>query len=523
MKDMGAFLHGLFPGGWKERLPNVGRGRRKARGTQLKANAFTRVGAAYKKGDFIGQIYEVFGVLGVGGFSVVYLVYSHETESAYALKTLRDQFLEDHETRDQFRKEAKLWVDLERHPYLVSADFIDELEGRLYIGMEYIAPNEDGLNSLEGYLTHSPPDLTQSLRWAIQFCHGMEYAHSKGIRCHRDVKPANIMITAEKTVKITDFGFADVIDVRHTKTALDMLSRRRRTSNDPTGFGTPTYMPPEQFLNAARCDKRSDIYSFGVVLYQMASRGKFPYEPNLRGKGIGNDPAKIWKEMHRMHTEAVVAPLQSPVFPIIRKCLQKEPSGRYQTFRELRNALDSLMKRETGETVVPHPAKEMEAWELYNKAFSLSSLGHMDEAIACYDKVLELEPGNVNAWNNKGVCYRRLGRLEEALSCYDRALRLQRHTASTWSNRGNILYTMGRFPEAIVSLNKAIEIDPLNESAWLNKALVEERLGLRGEAAISFQRFIDLKPVEYAAHLAYAEKRLADLKARRLRQQRRPS
>jgi len=69
-------------------------------------------GAVYKKGDLIGNVYEVLGVLGVGGFSVVYLVYSRETESAYALKTLRDEFLEDPETREQFRKEAKMWVDL---------------------------------------------------------------------------------------------------------------------------------------------------------------------------------------------------------------------------------------------------------------------------------------------------------------------------------------------------------------------------------------------------------------------------
>jgi len=104
----------------------------------------------YNRGEFIGKAHEVLGVLGVGGFSVVYLVYSHETDTAYALKTLRDQYLQDGETREQFRKEAKLWIDLGHFPYLVSAHFIDELSGRLYIGMEYVAPAENGLNSLEG-------------------------------------------------------------------------------------------------------------------------------------------------------------------------------------------------------------------------------------------------------------------------------------------------------------------------------------------------------------------------------------
>ena len=84
-------------------------------------------------------------------------------------------------------------------------------QDRLYIAMEYIAPNEEGLNSLEGYLQRRPPDLAQSLRWAIQVCHGMEYAYSKGVRAHRDLKPANIMISQDMTAKITDFGLAGEI------------------------------------------------------------------------------------------------------------------------------------------------------------------------------------------------------------------------------------------------------------------------------------------------------------------------
>ncbi|HTO93156.1 MAG TPA: serine/threonine-protein kinase, partial [Bacteroidota bacterium] len=257
-------------------------------------------GAVYKKGDLIGATYRVLGVLGLGGFSVVYLVFSRDTRSVYALKTLRDEYLEDRETRDQFRKEAKVWVDLERNPYVVRAYFIEELAGRLYIGMEYIEPDEEGLNSLEGCLSRRPPELQQTLRWSIQFCHGMEHAHACGIRCHRDVKPANIMITREGVVKITDFGFADVIDRSRARAATDPLMRRRRPATEFSGFGTPMYMPPEQFQNAARCDQRSDIYSFGVVLYQMASRGRFPYETKLKARDMHKSAATVWREMHRL-------------------------------------------------------------------------------------------------------------------------------------------------------------------------------------------------------------------------------
>ena len=103
-----------------------------------------KLSAPYKKGDFIGQKYEVYDVLGIGGFGIVYLVYSHETESVYALKTFRDEYLEDKEAQERFKKEAKIWIDMERHPYLVRAYFVDEISGRLFIGLEYIAPGEYG-------------------------------------------------------------------------------------------------------------------------------------------------------------------------------------------------------------------------------------------------------------------------------------------------------------------------------------------------------------------------------------------
>lgn len=88
--------------------------------------------AAYKKGDYIGQFYEVYGVLGKGGFGVVYLVYSHGLDEVFALKTFRDEFLADQEVRKRFHKDASVWVELGRHPYLVHGYFVDEVSGRLY-------------------------------------------------------------------------------------------------------------------------------------------------------------------------------------------------------------------------------------------------------------------------------------------------------------------------------------------------------------------------------------------------------
>jgi len=471
-------------------------------------------GAPYRKGEFIGKTYEVLGVLGMGGFSVVYLVFSHETESVYALKTIREELLEDRDTRKQFRKEAEAWLGLEHHPHIVTAHFIEELAGRLHIGMEYIEPNEEGVNSLEDLLGRSRPELQQCLRWAVQFCHGMEYANASGIRSHRDVKPANIMITRDQAVKITDFGFADVFDPVYGRGGLDRFTRTRRRGEEKYGFGTPNYMPPEQFRNPAQCDARSDIYSFGVVLYQMASGGPLPFCPELRPGGLRGRSLNVWKEMYRLHAEAPVPPLRSPLYPVITRCLQKEQSARYQTFEILRRDLAALLRRHGGAVETPRRTTEVQAWKLYNKAFSLASLGQHRNAVKLYDRVLRLEPRNSAAWNNRGVCCMKLGRVEDALTCYENATKTDRHNASAWMNWGNALYTLGQFPEALICLNKATRFDSLNRSAWLNRARCEDRLRLSKEAAASFRKFLEIESDECSEHIEYASKRLAELRGK---------
>jgi len=113
---------------------------------------------AYKKGDVIGQIYEVHDVLGEGGCGIVYLVYSLKMKHVFALKTFRDEYIKDESVRESFKKEAQVWVNLDRHPYLVRAYFVDEISGRLYVALDYIAPNERGFNTLDDYLKRRPPD-----------------------------------------------------------------------------------------------------------------------------------------------------------------------------------------------------------------------------------------------------------------------------------------------------------------------------------------------------------------------------
>ena len=457
-----------------------------------------KFGALYKKGDFIGQKYEVYDVLGMGGFGIVYLVYHHETESVFALKTFREEYLEDREAQERFKKEAQIWIDMDRHPYLIRAEFVDKISGRLFIGIEYIAPDENGLNSLDGYLKHSPPDLSQSLCWGIQFCHGMEYAYSKGIKAHRDIKPANIMIGHNKTLKITDFGIAGAIgssrisgikmDIRN-----DTIGFSCQTV-EGSGFGTPTHMPPEQFTNAVSCDERSDIYSFGIVLYQMATGGNLPFLPNLPRDNSNDEQMLFWHEMHRLHSLSPVPKIKSPLFPIIRRCLEKEPKKRYQSFADLRLELEPLLKKLTGEVIKTPEKKELEAWEWVNKGFSLATLGRHQEAIACYDRAIGIEPREANTWFSKGIVLGKLGRYQEAIACYDRALEIDPRFANAWYNKGVALGRLGKHKEAIACCDKAIEIDPRFAKAWNNKGVALGELGRHQEAIACYDRALEIDP-----------------------------
>src|SRR5450756_994889 len=356
--------------------------------------------------------------------------------------------------------------------------------------MEYIAPNKEGLNSLDGYLLQQQPDLAQSLRWAIQICYGMEYAYSKGVRAHRDLKPANIMITQERTAKITDFGLAGVLREFPSMGAAGLgVSGLSGQTMLGTGFGTPTHMAPEQFDNAAGCDERSDIYSFGVVLYQMATGGQVPFLPLSR-----DGSEQMMADFRRLHRESPVPQLDSPLLPIIQRCLEKSPEKRYQTFKEVRNNLEPLLQHETGEVIIPPQSKELEAWEWSNKGVSLAHLSRHEESIFCCDKALALDPCSANAWMNKGSSLNSLGRNEEAILCFDKALALDQCNAAAWTNKGNSLSNLGRNEEAILCFDKALALDPRNAAAWNNKGNSLRSLGRYEESIFCCDKALALDP-----------------------------
>ena len=423
----------------------------------------------------LGNRYVVHQVLGEGGFGIVYLVLDKIDNNIYALKTFKDEYFKDIESRKRFIKEALLWINLDKHPNIVRAFYIDEIEGRQFIKLEYIPKNRYGLNTLTDYLFELPPDLKQATTWAIQFCYAMEYAYSKGIRAHRDIKPDNILITQNKQIKVSDFGIAGaVIETAHNRSIYSVFSNRIYFSCqtiEGIGFGTPAYMPPEQFTSANKCDERSDIYSFGIVLFQMASQGKLPFEVIVKHENEENALGKYWYEMFILHSNAKVPRLKSKLFPIIKKCLNKKPTKRY-SFRELRLELERLLKKVSGEILEPPSLEYLDFIEWNNKGLSYENIGSYDDAVLCYKKAVEINPTYDTAWANMGFVFgERLENPIEAMKCYEKAFHINPTSANSWNNRGMGFSGIRKHQEAIKCYENALKIDPNYYTAFINMGI----------------------------------------------------
>lgn len=469
----------------------------------------------FKKGDVIGGTFEVLRKLGEGGFGVVYLVRHRESGELFALKTFRDEFLTDSATREAFKKEALLWTNLQDHPCIVAARWVQEFHGRLFVMMDYLPADSAGRVSLGDYFGKGPLDANAALKWAIQFCQGMEHATAHGIRCHRDIKPGNILIAQDGTLKVADFG---LVAVQHELTDRERLAARLcneagiqliverakegellnviRRDDGSFGFsmisrdgkticGTPGYMAPELY-RGEMADLRSDIYSFGLVLWQMATGNRQPPFMAAWDGDMGTFMRAIYEQQMSVRVPAV----DSPFSTVIGRCLHPQPAERYSGFRDLRKDLEAIFERRTNQRVqVPQP-EEQSATFWSNRGGSLCSLGRFEEAIACFDKALEIEPGYGHAWSNKGVVLYSLGRNRESLQCFERALKIDSRDAMAWSNAGNVLSTLGQHEDALRCCDKSLALDPHNPTTWNNKGNAHHALGRFEEAIVSYQKAV---------------------------------
>ena len=453
-------------------------------------------------GDMIGgryQVQEIFGGEGKSAMGIVYKCFDFEQNRILALKTLQQRFLDSKKIADSFKKEALAWIHLGNHPYIVRAYWVRELDHKMFIACEFIVSDGAGRNSLMPFLK-SRFLLKQILTWAIQLCHGMEYAFSRGVTPHRDLKPDNIMITIDGEVKITDFGLVGLWDRTESDEIKVMMQKNREgltflsAHDNRIVAGSPPWMAPEQFYGIATV--QSDIYSFGIVLFQMICNGELPFQPR---KG------ETWRMAHKEYPVPRIPKQGEAVAHIINKCLQKRRDKRYHDFSELRKDLEDIFKKEitrkTGELPPETPQlAELSEAELINKGMSLANLGLIEEGIKNYREGIKLNPGNAYAHYDLGNALAQKGLLAEAIREYREALKIDHSITAAHFNLGIALYSNGQIDEAIAEYRAAIRTDPELDTAYVNLGVALHKKGLTGQAMKAFREAIRINPFFAEAH-----------------------
>ncbi|OVE79616.1 hypothetical protein BVY01_01980 [bacterium I07] len=287
--------------------------------------------------DQVISHYQIKEMLGKGGMGEVYKALDTKLKRTVAIKVLRPEAIGEQEAKARFIREARAASAL-NHPNICTIHDIGEWHGRDFICMEYV----EGL-TLKTKVKTGPIQLKQVLDIAAQIADALEEAHNKGI-VHRDIKSDNVMVTENGLAKVMDFGLAKLIG----KTQL--------TKTGST-LGTVSYMSPEQILGK-EVDIRSDIFSFGIVLYEMIT-GELPfrgeYEAAITYAIVNNDPYPI----QNLHSD-----LALEFFQLINRALEKDPGTRFQTMREVLSDLKQLKEFEKAKA---QPVKFSLARDVANK------------------------------------------------------------------------------------------------------------------------------------------------------------
>jgi serine/threonine protein kinase len=250
-------------------------------------------------------------VVGRGGMGIVYKAEDTRLKRHVALKFLPPELIQDKEAKERFILEAQTAAAL-AHPNICTIHEINERDGESFIAMEYV----EGEN-LRKKLRRGSLDVEEALDIAIQIAQGLDEAHKKFI-IHRDIKSANIMITEKGRAKIMDFGLAKI-------KGTTLLTR------EGTTLGTVAYMSPEQ-ARGEKVDHRTDIWSLGVVLYEMLS-GEFPFkgdrEASILYSVVHEEPRPL---------KGIKRDLPMEVQQIINRDLKKKPESRYASARLFRRS-----------------------------------------------------------------------------------------------------------------------------------------------------------------------------------------
>jgi serine/threonine protein kinase len=308
--------------------------------------------------------FEILAELGRGAMGKVYRARDPVLDRLVALKTVAPGLLANQDTLARFQREARAAAKLQ-HPNVVTIFELGETGSTVYIAMELL----EGMDLSQAMV---PPDrfsLEEKIRIMVDVCRGLDYAHKQGV-IHRDVKPANIRVGGDGTVKILDFGIARLVDSTLTQTGLVL--------------GTPSYIAPE-VLEGGRVDHRTDMWAAGVILYEMLA-GRRPYE------------AKTITGLVYQIVHAPLPPIEAQALPeallaAVTKALARDPRERFRDMTEMGRALQSAIGLSGPVEPVLDPDVRLRAYERsYEDARRLLAENNLTGALAAARRAQSLDP-----------------------------------------------------------------------------------------------------------------------------------
>jgi serine/threonine protein kinase len=445
---MASFFRRLFGGGKRPAGGEAARGRStiqasrvvesEARVETIRSDQFKSVagrkGAPEEKdtapwfiGKTVGEIYQIRGVLGRGGMGIVYRGYDTATQRDIAIKVPLGKFVDDDGGRKRFAREAEIWSGLV-HPHIVHTfDVRDDqtTDYRPAVFMDYC----DG-GSLADRLRNGPPlSMADALDIAIQICWAMEFAHEKG-HIHRDLKPGNVLLTKDGKALVSDFGLVKSLDLEDLEVMESQLKQQdeavQTSLTRGLAMGTPEYMPPEQW--AGNSCKQSDIYAFGIMLYELFC-GSRPFSAENR--------ADLWIPHYKVpppDPRRLNGQLPAVLAELMSACLAKKPAERPQSFGAVAKRLSESYQQIAGKpytvrcdkpttTKVSREHKVAQSWALLRLGTGCQLRGDLGEADRQFAKALAMFEDLADA-PGVAACKTQMGSIQRERGHYEDALRL---------------------------------------------------------------------------------------------------
>jgi len=417
-------------------------------------------------GDVILDLYEVTGFLGEGGMGKVNKVHHRGWDIDLAVKSPKPEIFAQAGGKENFLREAETWVNLGLHPHTVSCYYVRTLGGIPRVFAEYVEGGSlaDWIRTRRLYEGGPEKALERILDIAIQFAWGLNFAHEHAM-VHQDVKPANVMLTEDGMVKVTDFGLAKASGV----VAQNSLARTSRTILVSSGGMTPAYCSPEQACGDP-LSRKTDIWSWGLSLLEM-----FTGEVTWRAGQAASQALESYREVGA-GAEALPH-MPETLAGLLEYCFARDPQNRPPHMQDIAAELVAIFRQATGRTYDRAEPKlaEMTADVFNNRALSYLDLGKEEEGRLAWRSALAANPQHAESIYNRGMSLWRRAEIT------DRELVNQLEAAITtsgdsWEAKrllGLVHLERGDAPEAILALSEAARDAP--EDAGVDVDLAKAR------------------------------------------------